>query len=118
MNARSALLTATVAWNMSGFASGFFQRAWDGAPLPVTDISYALNAAIVGALPFARSSDTAPVLAVSALGALMCAWSTAGLAFVRRDVRHGRLPGMLGPGIPAVLGLVTAVDGVRAYRRR
>ena len=42
----SVLMGLTVAWNMYGFATGFFGRAWRDAPVPVTPISYALNAAI------------------------------------------------------------------------
>ena len=49
------LMGLTVAWNMYGFATGFFGRAWRDAPIPVTPTSYALNAAIAVFAPLARS---------------------------------------------------------------
>ena len=32
----SVLMGLTVAWNMYGFATGFFEKAWKDAPIPVT----------------------------------------------------------------------------------
>ena len=112
----SGLLTATVVWNMYGFATGFFERAWGRAPVPVTPISYALNAAIVVALPVSRDRSERALLTSTVLGALMAAWSAAGVIYTPRGVRLGRLPGAAGAGAPMVLGLLASLSGYRAYR--
>ena len=114
----SGLLSATVVWNMYGFATGFFERAWGRAPIPVTPISYALNAAIVVALPFSRDRSERALLTSTVLGALMAAWSAAGVIYTPRGVRLGRLPGAAGAGAPMVLGLLASLSGYRAYRDR
>ena len=112
----SALLSATVAWNMGGFALGFFQRAWGDASIPVLPISYGLNAAIVVALPFARDERREVALASSVLGGLMAVWSAAGVVNTQRRARLGPIPGIFGAGVPMVLGALASVSGYRAYR--
>lgn len=106
------LMGLTVAWNMYGFASGFFGRAWRDAPIPVTPIAYALNAAFAVFAPLvgggrARRSATA-------LGVLMALWSAVGVLFVPRGEELApKVPGVLGPGVAAVLGAVVAALGAR-----
>ena len=112
----SALLSATVAWNMGGFAMGFFQKAWGDASIPVLPISYALNAAIVVALPFARDERSEVALASSVLGGLMAVWSAAGVVNTPRRARLGPIPGVFGAGVPMVLGALASVSGYRSYR--
>ena len=51
----SALMALTIAWNILGFATGFFGRVWGGAPVPVARISYALNVTFALFSPLARS---------------------------------------------------------------
>lgn len=112
----SALLSATVAWNMGGFAMGYFQKAWGEAPIPVLPISYLLNAAIVVALPFTRDERREAALASSILGGLMAVWSAAGVVNTPRRTRLGPLPGVFGAGVPMVLGALASVSGYRSYR--
>lgn len=52
----STLMGLTVACNMCGFATNFFERAWRDAPIPVTPIAYALNAAIAIFAPLSNQS--------------------------------------------------------------
>ncbi len=54
----STLMGLTVAWNMYGFATNFFERAWRDAPIPVTPIAYALNAAIAIFAPLTRAGKS------------------------------------------------------------
>ncbi len=102
----------TVAWNMYGFASGFFGRAWRDAPIPVTPIAYALNAAFAVSAPLVaggRARRAAPVL-----GVLMALWSAIGVLRISQEEEMApRVPGVLGPGVAAALGSVVAVLGAR-----
>ena len=90
----SALMAFTVVWNMYGFANSFFERAWRGAPLPVTPISYLLNAALVVFAPLARSGKRWIALASTVLGVLMALWSTVGVFFMSDEEVE------MAPGIP------------------
>ena len=112
----STLMSLTVAWNMYGFATGFFERAWRDAPIPVTPISYALNAVIAVFAPLARSDKRWATRIATALGVLMAVWSTVGMFFMS-DKETEMAPGMpavAGPGVAAVLGALIAVFGLRA----
>ena len=108
----------TVAWNMYGFATGFFTRAWRDAPMPVTPISYALNAAIAVFAPFARSGKGWAKRISTVLGILMALWSAVGVFFVSDQEAEmaPRVPAVAGPGVAAVLGALIAVFGLRARR--
>ena len=108
----------TVAWNMYGFATGFFGRAWRGAPVPVIPISYALNAAIVLFAPLVRGGRKWSALVASVLGVLMATWSTIGVFFMsdRETEMAPGVPAVAGPGVAAVLGALIAVFGLKARR--
>ena len=114
----STLMGLTVAWNMYGFATGFFGRAWRDAPIPVIPISYALNAALAVFAPLARSGKRSTAWISSVLGILMAVWSAIGVFFVSdREVEMAPgVPAIAGPGIAALLGALIAVFGRRAYR--
>ena len=112
----STLMSLTVAWNMYGFATGFFERAWRDAPIPVTPISYALNAVIAVFAPLARSDKGWATRIATALGVLMAVWSTVGMFFMsdkETEMAPG-VPAIAGPGVAAVLGALIAVFGLRA----
>ena len=111
----SVLMVATVAWNMYGFATGFFGRAWRGAPIPVTPISYSLNAALAVFSPFVRSDKRWTTRTATVLGILMALWSSVGVlvASGEEEMAPG-VPGVLGPGVAAVLGALTAALGLRS----
>ena len=112
----STLMSLTVAWNMYGFATGFFERAWRDAPIPVTPISYALNAVIAVFAPLARSDKRWATRIATALGVLMAVWSTVGMFFMsdkETEMAPG-VPAIAGPGVAAVLGALIAVFGLRA----
>ena len=114
----SMLMGPTVAWNMYGFATGFFGRAWRDAPIPVIPISYTLNAALAVFAPLARGGKRGTALISSVLGILMGVWSAVGVFFVS-DRQAEMAPGVLaivGPGVAAVLGALIAGFGRRAYR--
>ena len=55
-------------------------------------------------------------LASSTLGGLMAVWSAAGLLNTPREVKLGPLPGVLGAGVPMVLGALAALSGYRSVR--
>ena len=115
----SALMAATVAWNILGFATGFFGRAWGGAPVPVARISYALNVALALFSPLARSDRRWTALASTVLGASMAIWSAVGVFTMseeKPELAPG-VPGLAGPGVAAVLGALTAVFGRAAYEQ-
>ena len=114
----SMATTATVVWNLYGFAANFFDRAWAGAPIPVTMLSYLLNAALVISLPFSRSGEKRWVLASIVLGSLMALWSALGVLFLVSDVGLAPgLPTVAGPGVPTLGGILMTIFGIRAYRR-
>ena len=111
----SVLMGLTVAWNMYGFATGFFERAWREAPVPVIPISYTLNAAIAVFAPLARSDKGWTIQFATVLGVLMAVWSSVGVLFVSRDEEMApKVPGVLGPGVAAVLGGLIATLGLRS----
>ena len=112
----SVLMGLTVAWNMYGFASGFFERAWRGAPVPVTPISYALNAAIALLSPLVRGGRRWSALVATVLGVLMAAWSAIGVFFMseRETELAPGVPAVAGPGVAAVLGALVVVFGRKA----
>ena len=107
----SVLMGLTVAWNMYGFATGFFERAWRGAPVPVTPISYALNAAIAIITLLVGGGRRWSTLVAAVLGGLMAAWSAIGVFFMSdREIKMAA--GV--PAVAAVLGALIAVFGLRA----
>ena len=112
----SVLMGLTVAWNMYGFATGFFSRAWRDAPVPVIPISYALNAAIALFSPFVRGGRRPTALVATVLGVLMAAWSAIGVFFMsdkETELTPG-VPAVAGPGVAALLGALVAVFARRA----
>lgn len=113
----SVLMGFTVAWNMYGFATNFFNRAWREAPVPVVPISYALNAAIAVFAPVVRSGKGWATRVASVLGVLMAAWSAVGVLFMsdRETEMAPGVPGIVAPGVAAVLGALVAVFGRRAH---
>ena len=117
-NVASMLMGITVAWNMYGFATNFFNRAWREAPVPVIPISYTLNAAIAVFAPLTRGGKRWIVLASTVLGVLMAVWSVVGVFFVsdeETELAPG-VPAVAGPGVAAILGALIALFGLRAHR--
>ena len=114
----SMLMGLTVAWNMYGFATGFFGKAWKDAPIPVIPISYTLNAALAILAPLARSGKRGAALITSVLGILMALWSAAGVFFIsdREAEMAPGVPALAGPGVATALGALIAVFGRKAYR--
>ena len=106
-----------MAWNMYGFATNFFNRAWREAPVPVVPISYSLNAAIAVFAPVVRSGKGWATSIASVLGVLMAAWSAVGVLFMsdRETEMTPGVPGIVAPGVAAVLGALVAVFGRRAH---
>ena len=115
----STLMGLTVAWNMYGFATGFFGRAWRDAPIPVIPISYALNAALAVFAPLARSGKRSTAWISSVLGILMAVWSAIEVFFVSdREVEMAPgVPAIAGPVVAPLLGPLIAVFGRKAYNR-
>ncbi len=106
----------TVAWNMYGFAHNFLERAWPDAPIPVTPISYALNAALAIFSPFVSGGKRWVTRVAALLGVLMALWSSIRVPYVSREEEMApKIPGVLGPGDAAVSGALTAALG---WRRR
>ena len=85
--------------------------------MPVVPISYALNAALAVFAPLARGGAKGTALISSVLGILMAAWSAVGVLFMsdRETEMAPGVPGIVGPGVAAVLGALTAVFGRRAH---
>ena len=118
-NARTigVLMAATVAWNLGGFATGFFDRAWRDASIPTKPMAYALNAWLGLALAFSATGGRRSLAVSGLLGGPMAAWSVAGSMRIGRDAKLGPLPGVGGAGVPAVLGGATAFRALSAYQR-
>jgi hypothetical protein len=116
----STLMGLTAAWNMYGFATNFFERAWRDAPIPVTPIAYALNAAIAIFAPLTRAGKRWASLTSTMLGVLMALWSAVGVLFMsdRETQMAPGIPGVAGPGVAAVLGALIGVFGRRTYGER
>ncbi len=113
----SMLMGLTVAWNMYGFATNFFNRAWREASVPVVPISYTLNAAIAVFAPVVRSGKGWATRVATVLGVLMAVWSAVGVLFMsdRETEMAPRVPGIMAPGVAAVLGALVAFFGRRAH---
>ena len=113
----SMLMGLTVAWNMYGFATNYFNRAWREAPVPVVPISYTLNAAIALFTPVVRSGKGWAARVATVLGILMAAWSAVGVLFLsdRETEMAPGVPGIVAPGVAAVLGALVALFGRRAH---
>ncbi len=112
------LMGITVAWNMYGFATNFFNRAWREAPVPIIPVSYTLNAAIAVFAPLARGGKRPTALVSAVLGVLMTVWSAVGVFFVsdeETELAPG-VPAVAGPGVAAILGALIALFGLRAHR--
>jgi hypothetical protein len=101
---------------MYGFATNFFERTWRDAPIPLTPIAYALNAAIAIFAPLTRAGKRWTSLTSTMLGVLMALWSAVGVLFMSdREIQMA--PGI--PGVAAVLGgALIGVFGRRAYGER
>ena len=114
----SMLMGLTVAWNMYGFATNFFNRAWREAPVPVVPISFTLNAAIALFTPVVRSGKGWATRGAIVLGVLMAAWSAVGVLFMsdRETEMAPGVPAVAGPGVAAVLGALVAVFGRKARK--
>ncbi len=91
----SMLMGLTVAWNMYGFATNFFTRAWGEAPVPVAPISYTLNAAIAVFALVVRSGKGWATRVATVPGVLMAAWSAIGVLFMSDRETE------MAPGVPA-----------------
>lgn len=112
-----ALMAATVIWNLYGFATNFFNRAWKDAPIPVTFIAYLVNATWIAFLGFGHTATPTSLCVGAILGAVMFIWSAVGVVLLlntRNDERFVTwLPGYSGPGLAALLGLVVMVLSLR-----
>ncbi len=115
-NVASMLMGLTVAWNMYGFATNFFNRAWREAPVPVVPISYTLNALIAIFAPLTRNGKGWSTRSATVLGVLMAAWSAGGVLLMsdRQTEMAPGVPGLAGPGVAALLGAMTALFARRA----
>ena len=108
-----ALMAVTVIWNLYGFATNFFNRAWKDAPIPVTFIAYLVNATWIAFLGFGHTATTTSLWVGAILGAVMFAWSAGGVVLLLKTKNDERfvtwLPGYTGPGLAALSGLVVMV---------
>ncbi len=103
---------------MYGFATNFFERTWRDALIPLTPIAYALNAAIAIFAPLTRAGKRWTSLTSTMLGVLMALWSAVGVLFMsdRETEMAPGVPGIMAPGVAAVLGALVAVFGRRAHQ--
>ena len=112
-----ALMAATVIWNLYGFATNFFNRAWKDAPIPVTFIAYLVNATWIAFPGFGHTATPTSLWVGAILGAVMFIWSAVGVMLLlktRNDESFVTwLPGYTGPGLAALLGLVVMVLSLR-----
>jgi len=108
-----ALMAATVIWNLYGFATNFFNRAWKDAPIPVTFIACLVNATWIAFLGFGHTATPTSLWVGAILGAVMFIWSAVGVVLLLKTRNEERfvtwLPGYSGPGLAALLGLVVMV---------
>ena len=78
------IMAMTVIWNLYGFATNFFNRAWKGAPIPVTFIAYLVNATWIAFIGLARIATPKTFWIATILGAIMFIWSTVGVMLLLR----------------------------------
>ncbi len=71
---------------------------------------------IVG-VPLSRSQQRWGPRAATGLGVLATLWSLTGIATLRAPrVKIGPAPGIVAPGVAAVLGVLTTIFGIRMLR--
>jgi hypothetical protein len=118
----------TLLWNLYGFAGNFFEHYWGGSRrLPVTLISYLVNALLLAALGLVGVKQLPAARVLAFAGLVMAVWSLGGVAveagvvlpkFARgADVPRLNLPepsALLGALVPMITGALTAVLAWRA----
>ncbi|MGH7389775.1 MAG: hypothetical protein ACREM3_10000 [Candidatus Rokuibacteriota bacterium] len=118
----------TLLWNLYGFAGNFFEHYWGGfRRLPVTLISYLVNALLLAGLALVGVKQLPASSALAFAGLVMAVWSLGGVAVEVGVVlgKFGRgtdapplnLPEpapLLGALVPMITGALTAVLAWRA----
>lgn len=107
------ILAITLAWNLFGFADGFFLRTWGKVmSVPVTSISYIANATIIAMLALLAAERKWSVPGSIFAGMFMAVWSAIGLYFTPKDaILASTLPGLTGTAVPMILGGALATLG-------
>lgn len=112
----------TLLWNLYGFAGNFFEHYWGGFQmLPVTFISYLLNALLLAALALVAVKQPTAVRILAIAGLIMALWSLGGVAIevgvaLGYLVRATNAPPMnlplplplLGPLVPMITAALSA----------
>lgn len=110
------LLTLTILWNLFGFAAKFFSRAWGDTTLPANAISAVATGLLVIALFVLPRPYRWTTLATIGAALIMAVWSLLGVILWLISKKQAGLPwglpGILGPGVPLILALLTVLVGL------
>ena len=103
LNLMSAFMVILSLWNLLGFVQGLIQAEGLAATVPVS----ILTALVIIFLPLSRGGKKWTVAVSAVLGVIAAILAIGGIALSRE---------FLGTGGFLVLGVLTAVFGLRAYR--
>lgn len=114
----AVIMAIMLAWNLFGFADGFFLRTWGKVmSVPVTSISYIANATIIAMLALLTAERKWSVPGSIFAGMFMAVWSAIGLYFTPNDAMLAlTLPGFTGTAVPMILGGALATLGIIVLR--
>ncbi len=109
----AVIMAVTLAWNLFGFADGFFLRTWgESISVPVTPISYGVNATLIAMLALLALERKWSVQGSMFAGIFMAVWSAIGLYFTPKEaILAATLPGFTGTAVPMILGGALATLG-------
>ncbi len=114
LSVMAIIMAITLAWNLFGFADGFFLRTWaESISVPVTPISYGANAALIAMLALLALERKWSVQGSMFAGIFMAVWSAIGLYFTPKEaILAATLPGFTGTAVPMILGGALATLGI------
>ncbi len=114
LNVMAVIMAITLAWNLLGFADGFFLRTWGKVmSVPVTSISYIANATIIAMLALLAAERKWSVPGSIFAGMFMAVWSAIGLYFTPNEATlSSTLPGFASTAVPMILGGALATLGL------
>ena len=115
LNVMAVVMAIMLAWNLLGFADGFFLRTWGKvASVPVISISYVANAAIIAMLALLAHERKWSVHGSMLAGMFMAVWSAIGLYFTPNETTlASTLPGFASTAVPMILGGALATLGLK-----
>lgn len=124
------IASATLAWNLYGFAGNFFEHYWGGSGRPVVFISFLANALLLAGIALVAIRQLHGSRVLAGAGLVMALWSLGGSA-VEVAVAAGHMSRasglpplnlpepapLIGAAVPMITGAITAALAWRAGQR-